>query len=111
MDRTYIFNSDGGTSGGSKLDVTAMLPGMLGGYRGVDPNVLALMNGNGGFGGRGHRAENVPRGEEIHLRALQEKAWNMRKDYIDILIEKADGMKYCDFCRLLSVIYWNLGTE
>ena len=52
MDRTYIFNSDGGTSGGSKLDVTAMLPGMLGGYRGVDPNVLALMNGNGGFGGQ-----------------------------------------------------------
>lgn len=35
----------------------------------------------------------------------------MKKDYIDILIEKADGMKYCDFCRLLSVIYWNLGTE
>ena len=47
-----LFNSDGGTSGGSKLDVTAMLPGMLGGYRGVDPNVLALMNGNGGFGGQ-----------------------------------------------------------
>lgn len=52
MDRTYVFNSDGGTGGGSKLDVTAMLPGMLGGYRGVDPNVLALMNGNGGFGGQ-----------------------------------------------------------
>ena len=49
MDRTYVFNSDGS---GSKLDVTAMLPGMLGGYRGVDPNVLALMNGNGGFGGQ-----------------------------------------------------------
>lgn len=32
----------------------------------------------------------------------------MKKDYIDILIEKADGMKYCDFCRLLSVLYWNL---
>lgn len=52
MDRTYVFNSDGGTGGGSKLDITAMLPGMLGGYRGVDPNVLALMNGNGGFGGQ-----------------------------------------------------------
>ena len=26
--------------------------GMMGGYRGVDPNVLALMNGNGGFGGQ-----------------------------------------------------------
>lgn len=32
----------------------------------------------------------------------------MRKDYIDILIEKADGMKYCDFCRLLYLLYWNL---
>lgn len=32
----------------------------------------------------------------------------MKKDYIDILIEKADGIKYCDFCRLLSVIYWNM---
>lgn len=52
MERTYVFNSDGGTGGGSKLDITAMLPGMLGGYRGVDPNVLALMNGNGGFGGQ-----------------------------------------------------------
>ena len=50
MERTYVFG-DGG-SGGSKLDVTAMLPGMMGGYRGVDPNVLALMNGNGGFGGQ-----------------------------------------------------------
>ena len=35
----------------------------------------------------------------------------MIEDIIDTLIEKADGMKYCDFCRLLSVIYWNLGTE
>lgn len=52
MERTYVFNSDGGSGGGSKLDITAMLPGMLGGYRGVDPNVLALMNGNGGFGGQ-----------------------------------------------------------
>ena len=50
MERTYVFG-DGG-NGGSKLDVTAMLPGMMGGYRGVDPNVLALMNGNGGFGGQ-----------------------------------------------------------
>lgn len=30
---------------------------------------------------------------------------------IDALIEKADGMRYCDFCRLLHVIYWNMGTE
>ena len=33
------------------------------------------------------------------------------KTDIDTLIEKADSMKYCDFCRLLYVIYWNLGTE
>ena len=47
-----MFNSDGGNGSGSKLDITAMLPGMLGGYRGVDPNVLAMLNGNGGFGGQ-----------------------------------------------------------
>ncbi len=52
MERTYVFNSDGGNGSGSKLDITAMLPGMLGGYRGVDPNVLAMLNGNGGFGGQ-----------------------------------------------------------
>lgn len=53
MDRTYVFNSDGGTGGGSKLDITALLPGMLGGYRGIDPSVLAMMkDNNGGFGGQ-----------------------------------------------------------
>ena len=51
MERTYVFGGDG-TGGGSKLDITAMLPGMLGGNRGVDPGMLALMNGNGGFGGQ-----------------------------------------------------------
>ena len=51
MERTYVFNSDGGNGGGSKLDITAMLPGLCG-YRGVDPNVLAMMGGNGGFGGQ-----------------------------------------------------------
>lgn len=30
------------------------------------------------------------------------------KDWVDVLLNEADGMKYCDFCRLLSVIYWNL---
>lgn len=35
----------------------------------------------------------------------------MTEETVDILIEEADGMKYCDFCRLLSVIYWNLRTE
>lgn len=49
MDRTYVFNSDG--NNGGKLDVTAMLPGMYG-YRGVDPNILALMGGQNGFGGQ-----------------------------------------------------------
>ena len=48
-ERTYVFGN--GDNGGSKFDVTAMLPGLCG-YRGVDPNVLAMMNGNGGFGGQ-----------------------------------------------------------
>lgn len=51
MERTYVFGGDGG-NGGSKLDITALLPGMLGGGRGLDPNLLAVMNGNGGFGGQ-----------------------------------------------------------
>ena len=50
MERTYVFNQDG-NSGGSTLDVTAMLPGLYA-NRGVDPNVLALMNGGNGFGGQ-----------------------------------------------------------
>ena len=49
MERTYVFNSDGG-SGAPRYDINAMLPGML--TRGIDPGVLALMNGNGGFGGQ-----------------------------------------------------------
>lgn len=53
MERTYVFNSDGGNggSGGSKLDITAMLPGMFG-NKGIDPNLLALMNNGNGFGGQ-----------------------------------------------------------
>ena len=50
MDRTYVFNSDGGAGGGSRIDINSLLPGMAG--RGIDPSVLALMNGNGGFGGQ-----------------------------------------------------------
>ena len=101
MERTYVFG-DGG-NGGSKLDVTAMLPGMMGGYRGVDPNVLALMNGNGengiwgviylaivasifgwnngGFGGFGGRGGNgLPAelagnaGRELLMQAIQGNA-------------------------------------
>nr|DAR05949.1 MAG TPA: putative nucleic-acid-binding protein [Bacteriophage sp.] len=30
------------------------------------------------------------------------------KGYLDILIEQADGMMYCDFCRLLSILQWNV---
>ena len=47
MDRTYVFNSDGG-SGGGRIDINSLLPGMMG--RGIDPGMLALMNNNG-FGG------------------------------------------------------------
>ena len=49
MERTYVFNSDG-NSGGARYDINAMLPGLM--NRGIDPGVLALMNGNGGFGGQ-----------------------------------------------------------
>ena len=49
MERTYVFNSDG-NSGGARYDINAMLPGLM--SRGIDPGVLALMNGNGGFGGQ-----------------------------------------------------------
>lgn len=57
MERTYVFNGDGGcNSGGSKLDITALLPGMFGGNR-LDPNLLlALNNGyanQGMWGGAG----------------------------------------------------------
>ena len=54
MDKTYVFSNEpsSGCCGVSKLDVTALLPNLIGGNRGVDPNVLALMNGNGGFGGQ-----------------------------------------------------------
>ena len=49
MERTYVFNSDG-NSGGARYDINAMLPGLM--SRGIDPGMLALMNGNGGFGGQ-----------------------------------------------------------
>ena len=48
MDRTYVFNSDGGAGGGSRIDINSLLPGMMG--KGIDPGLLALMNNNG-FGG------------------------------------------------------------
>lgn len=30
------------------------------------------------------------------------------KDYLDILIDQADGMMYCDFCCVLRVLRWNI---
>ena len=48
MERTYVFNSDGGAGGGSRIDINSLLPGMV--NRGIDPGMLALMNNNG-FGG------------------------------------------------------------
>ena len=50
MERTYVFNSDGGAGGGSRIDINSLLPGMAG--RGIDPGILAFMNGSGGFGGQ-----------------------------------------------------------
>lgn len=50
MERTYVFNGDGGAGGGSRIDINSLLPGMAG--RGIDPGMLALMNGSGGFGGQ-----------------------------------------------------------
>ena len=48
MERTYVFNSDGGAGGGSRIDINSLLPSMV--NRGIDPGMLALMNNNG-FGG------------------------------------------------------------
>ncbi len=53
MERTYVFNQDG-NGGGSKLDINAILPGLMGG-RGLDSNLAAALlsnNRNGGFGGQ-----------------------------------------------------------
>lgn len=33
---------------------------------------------------------------------------NTMNSYVDLLIEEADGRCYPDFCRLLSVMWWNL---
>lgn len=45
MERTYVFNQDGnnGNGGGSKFDIMAMLPNLMG-SKGVDPGLLALLN-------------------------------------------------------------------
>ena len=72
MERTYVFNQDG-NSGGSKLDVTAMLPLMNGGngfggqngiwgviYLAIVASIFGWNNGGGFFGGRGNAANGTP---------------------------------------------------
>ena len=55
-DKTYVFTPEG-NSGGSKFDIMALLPGLMGGKNGLDPNlVAALMNNKGNqdsWGGSG----------------------------------------------------------
>lgn len=114
MERTYVFNQEPSSGGGNKFDIMAMLPNLMGG-KGVDPNLMALLSqgrnnqdqwggswwfiwiillwfcwgGNGfGFG----ENLNVMRGRED----------------IDELIDRTDNIPYMDYCRLLSVLYWNL---
>lgn len=42
MERTYVFNQEP-NGGGSKFDIMALLPNLMGG-KGVDPGLLALLN-------------------------------------------------------------------
>ncbi len=56
MDRNYFIGTpEGGNSGGSKFDVMAFLPGLLGGNKGIDPNLAAMLtqanNNKGSWGG------------------------------------------------------------
>lgn len=59
MDRNYFIGTEpSGNSGGSKFDIMALLPGMLGGgNKGIDPNLAAMLsqanNNRGAFGGDG----------------------------------------------------------
>ena len=48
MERTYVFNQEP-NGGGSKFDIMALLPNLMGG-KGVDPGLLALLN-QGGLSG------------------------------------------------------------
>lgn len=45
MERTYVFNQEP-NGGGSKFDIMALLPDLMGG-KGVDPGLLALLNREG----------------------------------------------------------------
>ena len=55
-DKTFVFQPESSNSGGSKFDIMALLPGLMGG-KGLDPNlVAALMNNKGNqdaWGGAG----------------------------------------------------------
>lgn len=61
MDRNYFIGTpeSGGNSGGSKFDIMALLPGLMGGGSGksIDPNLAAMLsqanNNRGAFGGDG----------------------------------------------------------
>lgn len=57
MDRNYFIGTPEGNSGGSKFDIMAFLPGLMGGQNKLDPNlVAALMNNRGNqdaWGGSG----------------------------------------------------------
>ena len=43
MDKTYVFSNEPSGSCGSKLDITALLPNLMGGNR-LDPNLLLALN-------------------------------------------------------------------
>lgn len=56
MDRNYFIGTpESGGTGGSKFDVMAFLPGLLGGNKGIDPNLAAMLtqanNNKGAWGG------------------------------------------------------------
>lgn len=53
-DKTFVFTPEGGNSGGSRFDIMALLPGLMGG-KGLDPNLMACLmnnkNNQDAFGG------------------------------------------------------------
>lgn len=57
MDRNYFIGTPegGNNSGGGKFDIMAFLPGLMGGNKGIDPNLAAMLsqanNNKGAWGG------------------------------------------------------------
>lgn len=46
-DKTFVFTPEGGNSGGSKFDIMALLPGLMGGGgKSLDPNLMACLMNN-----------------------------------------------------------------